>query len=117
MFILRLTTSLPKLCQSCQSATLAEKKQALLQMPAFLYLNKTIKNILLHIVNHLHQFLANLIGSFHRSCFAIYANDWLRIRLTQMNPTVGEVNLDTIYVVDLCRTSVSGVRSMRFLAI
>ena len=51
MFILRLTTSLPKLCQSCQSATLAEKKQAFSQMPAHINVYNT-KNLKLTTAYH-----------------------------------------------------------------
>jgi len=45
MYILRLTTPLPKPCQLCQSATLAEKKeQAFSQMPA--------QNITIKLINY-----------------------------------------------------------------
>ena len=55
--------------------------------------------ILLHIVNHLHEFLAQLISLLHGRSLAIYTDDRLGITLAEVNPLVWEIELDAI---DIC---------------
>ena len=52
--------------------------------------------ILLHIVNHLHEFLAQLISLLHSRSLAIYTDDRLGITLAEVNPLVREIELDAI---------------------
>ena len=49
----------------------------------------------------MHQTLAQLVGLFHGGSFAVDADDRLSVRLAQVYPTVREVNLHTVDVVDL----------------
>ena len=55
---------------------------------------------LLHIVDHLHELLAEVVGLLHGLSLAVDADDGLSVRLAQVNPTVGEVDLHTVDVVD-----------------
>ena len=72
-----------------------EAKSTLLHL--FLY--NLIFSILLHIVNHLHELLAQFISLLHGRGLAIYADDRLGITLAEMNPLVREIELDAI---DIC---------------
>ena len=56
-------------------------------------------NGLLHVVDHLHEALAQLIGLGHGLCLTIDTDDGLRVRLTQMHPFGGEVNFHAVNVV------------------
>ena len=56
--------------------------------------------MLLHIVDDLHEALAQLVGFGHRLCLAVDADDGFGVRLAQVYPTGGEVNLNTVDVVD-----------------
>ena len=67
--------------------------------------------LLLHVVDYLHEAFANLVGRLHGGSLAIDADDGLGVGLAQVYPTVGEVYLHTVDVVDLC----SGVLSEHFL--
>ena len=55
----------------------------------------------MHVVDHLHDFLAKFVGHVHRRRFAVNADDGLGIRLAQVYPTIREVNLHTVDIVDL----------------
>ena len=64
-----------------------EAKSTLLHL--FLY--DLIFSILLHIVNHLHELLAQFISLLHGRGLAIYADDRLGITLAEVNPLVREI--------------------------
>jgi tartrate/fumarate subfamily iron-sulfur-dependent hydro-lyase beta chain len=64
-----------------------------------LFLYDLIFSILLHIVNHLHELLAQFISLLHGRGLAIYADDRLGITLAEVNPLVREIELDAI---DIC---------------
>lgn len=79
-------------------------------------------------INHIHYLLAYFICRFHGCSLRINTDNRFSITLTQMYPLVWEIDFHTVYVVYLfiliqflylakiASTSVSGVRSMRFLA-
>ena len=56
--------------------------------------------LLLHIVDDLHESLAEFIGLLHGLGLAVDADDGLGVRLAQVNPAGGEIDLDTVDVVD-----------------
>ena len=59
--------------------------------------------ILLHVVDDLHQFLAKFVGLGHRLGLAVYTDNRLCVRLAEVNPAVGEVDLHAVDIVDDCR--------------
>lgn len=96
-----------------------------------LFLYDLIFSILLHIVNHLHEFLAQFISLLHGRGLAIYADDRLGITLAEVNPLVRKSSLTpsisvtvtsfslpyiSLTFTRIASTSVDGVRSMRFFA-
>ena len=52
------------------------------------------------VFNHLHNLLADFLGSLRCGSLTIDTDNRFRIALTQMNPFVGEVNLHTVYIID-----------------
>ena len=54
---------------------------------------------LLHVVDYLHELLANGIGLFSCGSLAIDADDGLGVRLAQMYPTISKVNLHAVDIV------------------
>ena len=56
---------------------------------------------LLHVVDHLHELPAQFVGLSHGLSLAIDADDGLGVRLAQMYPTVREIDLYAVDVVDL----------------
>ena len=65
-----------------------------------LYSRNSNDGLLLHVVDHLHELLAEVVGLFDGLGFAVDANDGLSVRLAKVNPAVREVDLYTIDVVD-----------------
>ena len=63
-----------------------------------LFLYDFIFSILLHIVNHLHELLAQFISLLHGRGLAIYTDDRLGITLAEVNPLVREIELDAINI-------------------
>ena len=55
---------------------------------------------LLHIVDNLHELLAEIVGLGHRLRLTIDAADGFGVGLTEVYPTIGEVDLHTIDIVD-----------------
>ena len=55
---------------------------------------------LLHVVDYLHKLFAEVVGLLYGLGLAVDTDDGLGIRLAQVYPTVGEVNLYTVDVVD-----------------
>ena len=85
-----------------------ESREHLTVVPA-LSGKKIVSNneLLLHVVDYLHEALANLVGRLHGGSLAIDANDGLGIGLAQVYPTVREVDLHAVDVVH-CGTVVLG---------
>ena len=61
-----------------------------------------ITECLLHVVNNLHELFSELVGLLHGLSLAVDADDRLGVRFTQMYPTIGEVDLYAIDIVNLC---------------
>ena len=51
---------------------------------------------LLHVVDHLHKLFSEIVGQFHGLSLAVNADDRLSVRLAEMYPTVGEVDLHAV---------------------
>ncbi len=58
--------------------------------------------MLLHVVDHLHELLAEVVGLLHGLSLAVDADDGFGIRLAEVNPTVGEVDLHAVDIIDRC---------------
>lgn len=58
--------------------------------------------VLLHVVNHLHEFLADSVSLLHGVRLAIDTDNRLGVRLAQVYPLVGEINLHTVNIIHLC---------------
>ena len=57
--------------------------------------------VLLHVVDYLHELLAEIVGQFHGLGLAVDADDRLGVRLAEVYPTVGEVDLHTVDIIFL----------------
>ena len=55
---------------------------------------------LLHVVDHLHEAFAEFVGLLHGLGLAIDANDRFGVRLAEVYPAVGEVDLHAVDIVD-----------------
>ena len=53
---------------------------------------------LLHIVDHLHEALAEFVGFLYGLGLVVDADNGLGVRLAQVNPAGGEVNLHAVDV-------------------
>lgn len=69
----------------------AQKRDEAKSTLLHLFLYDLIFSILLHIVNHLHELLAQFISLLHGRGLAIYADDRLGITLAEVNPLVREI--------------------------
>lgn len=69
----------------------AQKKEMKQNLRCFISLYDLIFSILLHIINHLHELLAQFISLLHGRGLAIYADDRLGITLAEVNPLVREI--------------------------
>ena len=56
--------------------------------------------MLLHVVDDLHEAFAEFVGLLHGLGLAVDADDGLGVRLAEMYPTVGEVDLHAVDIVD-----------------
>ena len=63
---------------------------------------ESVNMSLIHVVDRLHELFAEVIGLLHGAGFAIDADNGLGIRLAEVNPAVGEVDLHTVYIIDRC---------------